>query len=365
MTFGQSLSVRTHDQANMDVVQPPKAQERPQELLAGRYRLKIDPPNHLGDPLQLVIHDNRQVVGRHTIVALQDDVVDHTLGTDRFVNSQSQCRTTYCSAFVALCRGQVAAGTGIHEEVTVRRRRRVSNLASRTEAFICDTLVSQSIQVLFVDCKTIALENNAFDRIHTDRSQVPQLSLSQLSPRRDTIKVFHPNDQSIGCEYLGRDCRPQIPEMKNPRGRGSKSPEVLRVHVVEESLHIAMAANPRQLNRRERMVLILQRDGFECVWCRATIEIGMNRATTEHLVPRIKGGPSWIENEIAACRGCNGRRGHVSPAEWLDECIRLGLDPNKTAILHQLVELNARVLRDGGCRRMRPYLDSQIRRLKR
>ncbi|MBJ7461515.1 MAG: hypothetical protein JHC90_07990, partial [Ilumatobacteraceae bacterium] len=36
----------------------------------------------------------------------------------------------------------------------------------------------------------------------------------------------------------------------------------------------------RQLNRRERMALILERDGYECIWCRTTIEVGLNRATT-------------------------------------------------------------------------------------
>lgn len=134
---------------------------------------------------------------------------------------------------------------------------------------------------------------------------------------------------------------------------------------MRELFHIDMSGQPRQLNRRDRMEFILQRDGFECVWCRSTIEVGMNRATTEHLVPKVKGGPSWVENEVAACRKCNGRRGHVSPAEWLDECSRMGLEPNKQVVLSRLIELRERVRREGGRRRMRPYLDSQIRRMNR
>ena len=52
----------------------------------------------------------------------------------------------------------------------------------------------------------------------------------------------------------------------------------------------------RELNRRERMAVILRRDGASCVLCRRELEVGLVEATTEHLVPRIKGGPSVIEN---------------------------------------------------------------------
>jgi len=57
------------------------------------------------------------------------------------------------------------------------------------------------------------------------------------------------------------------------------------------------------------MEVILPRDGAECVGCRRAPERGLDVATTEHLVPRVKGGPSWLENEVAACRRCNHERG--------------------------------------------------------
>jgi len=119
----------------------------------------------------------------------------------------------------------------------------------------------------------------------------------------------------------------------------------------------------RQLNRRQRMALILERDGYECIWCRTPIEVGLNRATTEHVVPRIKGGPSWIENEVAACRHCNGARGHQNPSAWLDECERLGLQPNREAIRRTLLALQHAILERGGQRRARPYVESQLRRV--
>ena len=43
------------------------------------------------------------------------------------------------------------------------------------------------------------------------------------------------------------------------------------------------------------MDLILERDGPWCVWCSAPLDASpgaLNPPTTEHMVPRIKGGPS-------------------------------------------------------------------------
>ena len=87
-------------------------------------------------------------------------------------------------------------------------------------------------------------------------------------------------------------------------------------------------------------------------------------ATTEHVVPRIKGGPSWLENEVAACRRCNGERGHRTPAEWLDECERRGWEPDGLAVLRSLERLQDAIADRGGQRRARPYVARQIRRLR-
>ena len=111
------------------------------------------------------------------------------------------------------------------------------------------------------------------------------------------------------------------------------------------------------------MAIILERDGAECVWCRRPLDVGLVAATTEHLVPRIKGGPSWVENELAASRRCNGERGHRTPGEWFDECERRGWEPNRATIVRALHLLDAAIERRGGQRRARPYLASQIRRL--
>lgn len=120
-----------------------------------------------------------------------------------------------------------------------------------------------------------------------------------------------------------------------------------------------------QPDRRARLQVILGRDGDACVWCGRSIDTDLVQATTDHLVPRIKGGPSWIENEVAACRRCNGERGHITPAEWAAECERRGWFPNLVVIMRTLESLQERIALVGGQRRARGYAESQIRRLRR
>jgi hypothetical protein len=80
-------------------------------------------------------------------------------------------------------------------------------------------------------------------------------------------------------------------------------------------------------------------------------------------VPKLKGGPAWPENEVAACRAYNRGRGHTAPAAWLEECERRGLRPNRRVVEASLERLRDAIAVRGGQRRARPYLDAQLRRL--
>jgi 5-methylcytosine-specific restriction endonuclease McrA len=118
------------------------------------------------------------------------------------------------------------------------------------------------------------------------------------------------------------------------------------------------------LDRAGRLRAALARDGATCVWCGRAFT-GHVAPTTEHVVPRVKGGPSWPENELAACRRCNSDRGHRGPVEWLEECLRRGREPDEPRLARSLDLLAAAISRRGGQRRARPYLDAQLRRLRR
>jgi 5-methylcytosine-specific restriction endonuclease McrA len=121
----------------------------------------------------------------------------------------------------------------------------------------------------------------------------------------------------------------------------------------------------RALPRLDRLRIALERDGPHCVWCRRELQPGDRLASTEHVIPRLKGGPAWIENEVAACRSCNRRRGHAAPVAWLEECERRGLNPDRAAIARSLRALDEAIAERGGQRRARPYLAAQLRRLSR
>lgn len=120
---------------------------------------------------------------------------------------------------------------------------------------------------------------------------------------------------------------------------------------------------PPDVPRAERLRRILERDGAECVWCRRPLDADDRNLSLEHLIPRLKGGPAWPENELAACRPCNRARGHIAPAAWLEDCAARGLSPNRKVVERTLVALRDAIAERGGQRRARPYLDGQLRRL--
>ena len=82
-------------------------------------------------------------------------------------------------------------------------------------------------------------------------------------------------------------------------------------------------------------------------------------------MPRVKGGPSWLENEVLACTRCNRERGHASPADWLLECRGRGWEPDGATLLRVLRSLDRAITDRGGQRRARPYVAAQLRRLAR
>ena len=120
----------------------------------------------------------------------------------------------------------------------------------------------------------------------------------------------------------------------------------------------------KQANRAERRAQMLEEGQTKCVWCGREFDERMVIATTEHLIPRIKGGPSWAENEVLACRRCNSRRGHRTLTDWHDACKQEGWSPNTALIVERLCLLEEAIAHHGGQRKARPVLRSQLRRLK-
>ncbi|GGI06198.1 hypothetical protein GCM10011354_17890 [Egicoccus halophilus] len=112
----------------------------------------------------------------------------------------------------------------------------------------------------------------------------------------------------------------------------------------------------------QRLVLAMDRDGPFCVWCSREFS-DLVRPTREHVVPRVKGGPSIPENEVAACARCNRERGHASPVQWLDEVVARGRTPRPEVLEASLRRLADHIERHGGLRRIRGYLATELRKL--
>lgn len=114
-------------------------------------------------------------------------------------------------------------------------------------------------------------------------------------------------------------------------------------------------------DRPERLRRAVADQGGRCLWCDTAFD-RLVPATTDHLVPRLKGGPSVAENEVAACRTCNARRGHLGPSAWLARRREQGWTPDIATVADLLRRLDG-ALGDGGHRKVRRYIDAQLRRL--
>lgn len=113
-----------------------------------------------------------------------------------------------------------------------------------------------------------------------------------------------------------------------------------------------------------RLGVIVERDGDGCVWCSRPFDRFV-RPTREHVIPRVKGGPSWLENEVAACARCNRERGAATPVRWLEEVRRRGRTPRPEVVEAALVRMAVRVRAGGGAWRARKALASELRKLGR
>lgn len=102
-----------------------------------------------------------------------------------------------------------------------------------------------------------------------------------------------------------------------------------------------------------------------CTWCGYDLSRTNARPTRDHLVPKIKGGPTRLENEVAACGGCNAKRGHQSPSAFIESSRReRGVEPRADLVADQLDRLDAAIQREGGMRKIRDYVKREARRAR-
>jgi 5-methylcytosine-specific restriction endonuclease McrA len=121
----------------------------------------------------------------------------------------------------------------------------------------------------------------------------------------------------------------------------------------------------RQLPPQERLAVLSELTGGTCTWCGYDLSKTNARPTRDHLVPKIKGGPTRLENEVAACGSCNGLRGTTAPGQWIEECRRnRGVEPKVDVVASQLRALTEAIAREGGMRKIRDYVARELKRVE-
>jgi hypothetical protein len=139
-----------------------------------------------------------------------------------------------------------------------------------------------------------------------------------------------------------------------------------RQHRDADELVDADGPSSRQLPPAARMERLLELGGGRCAWCGYDLSKANARPTRDHIVPKVKGGPTRLENEVAACGSCNGKRGTTPPAQWIEECRNArGVEPDAPLVATQLTNLLAAIEREGGMRRIRDYVAREQQRVAR
>ncbi len=126
-----------------------------------------------------------------------------------------------------------------------------------------------------------------------------------------------------------------------------------------------MGRDTRQLAPQARLERLLELGEHRCAWCGYDLTKTNARPTRDHIVPKIKGGPTRLENEVASCGSCNSRRGHESPSQFIESSrLDRGLEPNADLVADQLEALQDAIAREGGMRKIRDYVSRELRRVR-
>ena len=126
-----------------------------------------------------------------------------------------------------------------------------------------------------------------------------------------------------------------------------------------------MSRDTRQMSPEARLDHLLELGEWRCAWCGYDLEKSNARPTRDHIVPKVKGGPTRLENEVASCSSCNNKRGNDSPSQFIESSRRdRGLEPNAALVADQLDALDAAIARDGGMRKIRDYVTREAKRVR-
>jgi len=93
------------------------------------------------------------------------------------------------------------------------------------------------------------------------------------------------------------------------RPNGTRTKErIVYCRSCHQDYAVSVYLNGGQIGKVHKFRRLLWEEDCRCWYC--LCEIPYAEATIDHVVPRISGGPSSIDNLVLACLECNGRKGH-------------------------------------------------------
>ena len=76
---------------------------------------------------------------------------------------------------------------------------------------------------------------------------------------------------------------------------------------------------------------LLARDHFKCQYC--AVSLAFRDSTVDHVVPRSQGGITSWTNVVAACHGCNRKKGGRTPDQARMDLLTLPIQPEWLPVL--------------------------------
>ena len=99
----------------------------------------------------------------------------------------------------------------------------------------------------------------------------------------------------------------------------TKPPDAVEMELDEASLKSWASARWREMDPKERMAILFTVYRGRCHYCGDRVRLSgwrdvkrNERATLDHRIPLVGGGPDTFENAVLSCQGCNSRKGPKS-----------------------------------------------------
>jgi 5-methylcytosine-specific restriction endonuclease McrA len=112
-------------------------------------------------------------------------------------------------------------------------------------------------------------------------------------------------ERAVVLVVLGKvDVIEEYDEEIRSRDLALRTPAVVRLRKARTTI--------KQVVRFSR-INVYTRDGFRCQYCGAKRQ--MRDLNYDHVIPRVKGGPTTWENIVTSCYACNDRKGSRTPED--------------------------------------------------